>query len=377
MIAASFIPANMFVYATSDASYVEKVSSTLDVESLNTEEICHSNYDMIESTVDVEILKSEGDDISPVIQKLDANIPVEIADVTGIDVSKSDTYSLLIGKNDSNNQVMCISNVSDELIDKQLGMLNTVEPEEILKTSDANDKQLVEVSSDLITVEKNSKTVETMSSEDVKADEKAKPDVSDKVGNDNVETPPVIIVNNETPVIEVEVSGSEEVTPVKPATPETPEDITTVEQDSSDAVTMTVQQNALLSIESPDLTYTGATVILSDADKEMLTHLVMGEAGNQGYEGAALVAQAIRDTMVTRGYSSVDQLRKDMKYSASLSNEPNQDVLNAVSYVFDNGGNAVQHEIIYFYAHKKVNSGFHESQEFVVEYGGHRFFDTW
>ena len=46
----------------------------------------------------------------------------------------------------------------------------------------------------------------------------------------------------------------------------------------------------------------------------------------------------------------------------------------AVSFIF-NGGYAVKHRILYFYAPAFVNSEWHETQKFVVEHGGHRFFD--
>ena len=54
-----------------------------------------------------------------------------------------------------------------------------------------------------------------------------------------------------------------------------------------------------------------------------------------------------------------------------------QDALDAVSFIFDQGGAAVQHSIVYFYAPALCTSGFHESQEFVVAHNSHRFFDRW
>ena len=137
------------------------------------------------------------------------------------------------------------------------------------------------------------------------------------------------------------------------------------------------QTEALMEIRCADENYRGAIVQLTPEDREILERLVMGEAGGEGYEGAALVAQAIRDTMVYKGFGSVEEVRKACGYSGSLKREPNENVKNAVRYVFDEGGVVVKHHIFYFYAHKSITSKFHESQKFIIEHGGHRFFSTW
>ncbi len=133
----------------------------------------------------------------------------------------------------------------------------------------------------------------------------------------------------------------------------------------------------LLDISNPDPSYVSYSISLSDYDRDILERLVMGEAGGEGFIGCSLVAQAIRDTMISDGYKSVEALRTSMGYYGSLSNTPNQDALDAVAFIFDQGGAAVQHNIVYFYAPSVCVSGFHESQEFVVEHNGHRFFDRW
>lgn len=139
----------------------------------------------------------------------------------------------------------------------------------------------------------------------------------------------------------------------------------------------TESEDFLLNIDNPDSSYVSYSVELSDYDRDVLEHLVMGEAGGQGFIGCCLVAQAIKDTMITDGYPSVDAVRTGNGYSASLDNVPNQDVYDAIEYVFDNGGAAVQHRVIYFYAPNVCESAFHESQNYVVTHGGHKFFDRW
>ncbi|MDO5124211.1 MAG: hypothetical protein Q4D44_06040 [Eubacteriales bacterium] len=133
----------------------------------------------------------------------------------------------------------------------------------------------------------------------------------------------------------------------------------------------------LLNIANPDPNYVSYSISLDSYDRDILEHLVMGEAGGEGFIGAALVAQAIRDTMVTDGYKSVEAVRTSCGYYGSLYNTPNQNVIDAVKFIFDEGGAAVQHTLIYFYAPNICTSGWHESQEFVVEHNSHRFFDRW
>lgn len=133
----------------------------------------------------------------------------------------------------------------------------------------------------------------------------------------------------------------------------------------------------LLSIDNPDPNYVSRSVSLSAEDRYILERLVMGESGNQGFIGAALVAQTIRDTLVYDGYSSVESVRVNCGYYGSLDIAPNQDVLDAVSYIFDQGGAAVQHQLRYFYAYKICSSPWHESQNHVVTYLDVKFFDRW
>ncbi len=156
--------------------------------------------------------------------------------------------------------------------------------------------------------------------------------------------------------------------------------VTELEQqkESGEAVLCaTESKDYLLQIDNPDTSYVSYSVELSDYDRDVLEHLVMGEAGGQGFIGCCLVAQAIKDTLITDSYPSVEAVRTGNGYCASLNNVPNQDVLDAIEYVFDNGGAAVQHRVIYFYAPNICDSAFHESQNFVVQYDGHRFFDRW
>lgn len=141
--------------------------------------------------------------------------------------------------------------------------------------------------------------------------------------------------------------------------------------------TETNTQGGLVDISNPDENYTGRAIEVTGSDRDILERLVQGEAGNQGFIGAALVAQCIRDMYVTGGFTSVDSVRRNCGYSGSLKVEPSQTVKDAVSYIFDQGGYAVKHRILYFYAPKYSAGSFHNTQNNIINYKDHRFFDRW
>ena len=124
--------------------------------------------------------------------------------------------------------------------------------------------------------------------------------------------------------------------------------------------------------ESESSGYVAGGISLSSYDRAKLERLVMGEAGSTGYYGCALVAQCIRDAMVRSDTSSIDKIISDYGYYGSTATEPNSDVKNAVSFIFDQNSSAVDHRILVFYV---GNSSWHETQNFVTEYCGMRFFD--
>ncbi len=130
----------------------------------------------------------------------------------------------------------------------------------------------------------------------------------------------------------------------------------------------------LMSIKNPDKSYSPKAVNLSSYDRAKLERLVMGEAGANGFNGCALVAQAIRDAMNRSHTSSIDAIISEYQYYAPTNRQPNQNVKDAVAYIFDENGSAVQHRVLCFYSGK---SSWHETQNFVVECNGERFFDMW
>ena len=114
---------------------------------------------------------------------------------------------------------------------------------------------------------------------------------------------------------------------------------------------------------------------LSDYERQVVEKIVMGEAGGEPYEGQVLVAQCILNASLKDGIQP-SEVRTKYKYSGWNEN-PSDDVKNAVSEVFDRGYKAVDEYILYFYAPKYARGTWHETQKFVIELGGHRFFAEW
>lgn len=111
---------------------------------------------------------------------------------------------------------------------------------------------------------------------------------------------------------------------------------------------------------------------LTDAERDVVERVVMAEAGGESFEGQMLVAQCILNAAEKRG---VEPSEAVVLYSYSKSRpDPTQRVKDAVAAVFDRGETVVDEPILYFYNPALVTSDFHESQIFVIEEGGHRFF---
>lgn len=136
-------------------------------------------------------------------------------------------------------------------------------------------------------------------------------------------------------------------------------------------------ESFLLKIDHPDPNYRGEKVSLTEQDRKVLAHLVMGETGTEGFTGCALLAQSVRDAMLHFGFETVEETIASMQYSGWYAGEANQDVYDAISYIFDQGKSAVQHRILVMYAENACEGDWHETQNFVVQYGVVRYFDYW
>lgn len=150
---------------------------------------------------------------------------------------------------------------------------------------------------------------------------------------------------------------------------------TTTQSVGSSYVSGSTSTGYLMDIPNPDPNYTSYAIHLSDSDRELAERIVMGEAGSMGYTGMAIVAQCLRDAFVMGGHSDIASVISQYGYYGSTSITPSQTCKDVVNYIFDQGGAAVQHRTLVFYSTAYCTSTWHESQDFVCQYGSVRFFD--
>ena len=131
----------------------------------------------------------------------------------------------------------------------------------------------------------------------------------------------------------------------------------------------------LVAIDNPDPSYSCYHIELTEEDRDLIEALCYGEFGSGGFIGAAMIAQCVRDAMCFDGYTSVEDVIRYCHYDGSTTSGTSDACVQAVRYIFDDDGSAVQHRMLYMYNPYIVSSDFHESQEFVLSYQQVRFFD--
>lgn len=134
---------------------------------------------------------------------------------------------------------------------------------------------------------------------------------------------------------------------------------------------------ALIDSYRVDENYGKRVLKLPESQLKAVAGLVMGEMGGEGYIGCCLSAQAIKDRMIDMNCFDVYAFKKKAGYTAAIKSNPNKDSIKAVDYVFNKGGYAVKHRILYMYGSGICYSAWHETQKFIVEYNKERYFDRW
>lgn len=133
----------------------------------------------------------------------------------------------------------------------------------------------------------------------------------------------------------------------------------------------------LIALDYPDASYKCPHVELSEENRVLIEKICLAEFGTGGFNGAALIAQSIKNAMVYYGTDNVEALIGKLKFSGRKSSNTSETVREAITYVFDMDLDAVQHRILYKYNPDVMGgpSKFHESKEYVCTYNNVRFFD--
>lgn len=110
---------------------------------------------------------------------------------------------------------------------------------------------------------------------------------------------------------------------------------------------------------------------ITEEDRVTLECIVQGEAGGESYEGKRWVATCLLNAM-RKDDLTAEEARVQYQY-AGWNENVSDDTIRAVSAVFDDG-ETTHDTVLWFYAPKLCNGAWHETQQFVEEVGGHRFF---
>ncbi len=111
---------------------------------------------------------------------------------------------------------------------------------------------------------------------------------------------------------------------------------------------------------------------LNNVQRDLVERIVMAEAGGEDYDGQRLVAQCILNACERDGISPEEAVR-EYQYTRPAT-YASQSCCDAVAAVFDRGELVTAEPVLFFYAPRWIYSAWHESQVFVLEHGGHRFF---
>lgn len=126
------------------------------------------------------------------------------------------------------------------------------------------------------------------------------------------------------------------------------------------------------STQTPEPTEAPVRFYLSASERDTVERVVMAEAGGESFAGQMLVAQCILNAAEKEGVQPSEAV--EIYSYTSNRPDPTQSVKDAVAAVFDRGEVAIDAPVMYFYNPALVTSDWHESQIFVAEVGGHRFF---
>lgn len=157
-----------------------------------------------------------------------------------------------------------------------------------------------------------------------------------------------------------------------------------IEDDEITAVNQTIEIKPQIieqesEIDKPEIEYYESPINLTEDDRWFIESVVAGECANEPYEGKLAVAQCYFDAMIKDGLTAreVKEVYQYAGWNPDLDKQDRKmymEVMDAVHDIFDMGQFVTKKPILFFYAPRWCTSEWHESQEFEMEIGGHRFF---
>ena len=136
----------------------------------------------------------------------------------------------------------------------------------------------------------------------------------------------------------------------------------------------------IVELES-EIEYYKSPIYLTEDDRWFIECVVAGECAYEPYEGKLAVAQCYFDAMIKDGLTA-REVKEVYQYAGWNSDLDKQDrkmyieVMEAVHDIFDVGQFVAENPILFFYSPSLCDSPWHESQNYVMTIGGHKFFYT-
>lgn len=132
-----------------------------------------------------------------------------------------------------------------------------------------------------------------------------------------------------------------------------------------------------------DKNYSGTVYKLTSEERDYVEKIVSGEFGIS-YTGSVCIAQCIRDALVYGYIDNPMNLGKSPSQGglgyAGYEDPASENAKDAVSFVFDKGGSAVQHRMLAMCTEDYYNKNpgnWHSTQNFIMQFENVLFFDYW
>ena len=134
----------------------------------------------------------------------------------------------------------------------------------------------------------------------------------------------------------------------------------------------------IVELES-EIEYYVSPIYLTEDDRWFIECVVAGECAYEPYEGKLAVAQCYFDAMIKDGLTAreVKEVYQYAGWNPDLDKQDRKmyiEVMDAVHDIFDVGQFVTEKPILFFYAPSLCDSPWHESQNYAMTIGGHKFF---
>ena len=131
--------------------------------------------------------------------------------------------------------------------------------------------------------------------------------------------------------------------------------------------------------QESEIEYYVSPINLTEDDRWFIECVVAGECAYEPYEGKLAVAQCYFNAMIKDGLTAreVKEVYQYAGWNPDLDKQDRKmyiEVMDAVHDIFDMGQFVTEKPILFFYAPSLCDSPWHESQNYAMTIGGHKFF---